>query len=528
MRMIQGSLFETECEHGEVLPVLDPPANVKEESGPKIAAAPELQSAIEKDTAELLEICEQWVRRYVILSEEQAVVLAAWILHTWTFEAAETTPYIHITAPERECGKSRLMETLAVLAFNPVRSGGMTAAALVRCIDAKGPTIFLDEMDTQLSGDKDYSETMRGILNEGFRKGGKFYKVGGRNHELRELNAYCPKCFAGIGKLPETVSSRSIAIEMRRKTNAEKVKPLRQREKETLSQPIRARLEGWKVRGVVRQLEVSRPAAIDCLGDRQNDICEPLLAIGEAARKDWLHRITSALVALLKTSLSENVSVGVRLLEDIRSIFTERRAEKIFSKELSAAEQNFRAALALDPSNVYANAMQGNWMLQNGGGMSEAIQHLDNAVSTGKARPFVRELQLGGLLYLEKKGARAELVKVATDMRNSGESINEAEKKRILGFCFDPVVTDHRELAESLSVVPPDEAWKTYLWLDGTLAYIPGESEVHDFIYANLLELSGKRPESLEKFRALQLKMKNQSGSMKESVNAAVARLSHS
>lgn len=338
MGMIQGSLFETECEPGEVTSEIDLTAcATKKETGAKIATASKLQRAIKKDTAELLEICKEWVRRYVILSEEQAVVLAAWILHTWTFEVAETTPYIHITSPERECGKSRLMEALAVLAFNPVRSGGMTAAALVSCIDAKGPTIFLDEMDTQFYGDKDCSETIRGILNEGFRKGGRFYKMGGKNHELRELNAYCPKCFAGIGKLPDTVSSRSIAIEMRRKTDAEKVKPLRQREKAALAQPIRARLEKWKMRGVVSQLEASHPAAIDSLGDRQNDICEPLLAIGEAAGMDWLNRLTRALVALLKTSLSENVSVGTRLLEDIRCIFTERNAEKIFSKELAAA-----------------------------------------------------------------------------------------------------------------------------------------------------------------------------------------------
>lgn len=336
--MFQGSLFETECEPGEVAPENDLTAGVtKRKTGAKITPASKMQRAIKEETAELLATCEQWVRQYVVLSEDQAVVLAAWILHTWTCEAAETTPYIHITAPERECGKSRLMETLAVLAFNPVRSGGMTAAALVRCIDAKSPTIFLDEMDTQLSGDKEYSETMRGILNEGFRKGGKFYKVGGKNNEVRELNAFCPKCFAGIGKLPETVSSRSISIEMRRKTDAEKVKPLRQRDIEALAQPIRARLERWKMRGVANQLEGSHPAAIDSLGDRQNDICEPLLAIGETAGGDWLHRLTRALVALLKTNLNENVSVGVRLLEDIRCIFTERNAEKIFSKELAVA-----------------------------------------------------------------------------------------------------------------------------------------------------------------------------------------------
>ena len=319
-------------------PKCDPLAGVTAgEVGPEIAAALGLPDAIQRDTAELLETCKQWVRRYVIVSDEQAVILAAWILHTWTFEAAETTPYIHITAPERECGKSRLMETLAALAFNPVRSGGMTAAALVRCIDAKNPTIFLDEMDAQLGGDKEYAEAIRGILNEGFRKGGKFCKCDGKNHEFREFNAYCPKCFAGIGKLPETVSSRSIAVEMRRKTHAEKVEPFRQRAVGDAAQQVRNRLEAWKARGVVHQLEESRSATIDALGDRQNDICEPLLCIAALAGTDWLERLTTALVAVLKGNEGANVSLGVTLLMDICSIFKERKADKIFSKDLAAA-----------------------------------------------------------------------------------------------------------------------------------------------------------------------------------------------
>ena len=305
--------------------------------GPEIAAALGLQNAIEKETAELLETCRQWIRQFVIVSEVQAVILAAWILHTWAFEAAETTPYIHITAPERECGKSRLMETLVALAFNPIRSGGMTAAALVRCIDAKNPTIFLDEMDAQLGGDKELAEAIRGILNEGFRKGGKFYKVDGKHHELREFNAYCPKCFAGIGKLPETVSSRSIAIEMRRKTEAEKVRPLRQRQLRDAAQPICERLDKWNARGVALQLEESRPEAIDGLGDRQNDISEPLLAIAGIAGAEWLQRVTSALTAVFNGTQNANVSKGETLLRDIHSIFDERKADKIFSKDLALA-----------------------------------------------------------------------------------------------------------------------------------------------------------------------------------------------
>lgn len=192
-----------------------------------------------------------------------------------------------------------------------------------------------------------------------------------------------------------------------------------------------------------------------------------------------------------------------------------------------SAEQNFRGALASDPSNVFANGMLGNWLLQNRGDFTEAIQRLNTAVSTGKARPFVRTLQLGGLIDLDEKGARAELVKAANDMRNSGEPLDEGYKARILSFCFDPTVTDHGELAESLSAVPPDEAWKTYLWLDDKAADAEADATLRNFIQANLLEVSGKRRESLGKYRLLQQELKNRPGTMKNSVDAAVARLSH-
>jgi tetratricopeptide (TPR) repeat protein len=196
-----------------------------------------------------------------------------------------------------------------------------------------------------------------------------------------------------------------------------------------------------------------------------------------------------------------------------------------------AAERNLRAALVADPSNAYANAMLGNWLLQTGGGFNEAIQHLNTAVATGKARAFVRSLQIGGLIYLDSKGARAELIKAANDMRKAGEPLCDDDKRRIVGFCCDPTVTDHAELVESLSSVPQDDAWNTYLWLDDRQSQGLSRKmqlEVRDFIEANLLEIAGKRQESLEKYRLLQRELLNQGSTMQGSVDAAIARLSHS
>jgi tetratricopeptide (TPR) repeat protein len=191
-----------------------------------------------------------------------------------------------------------------------------------------------------------------------------------------------------------------------------------------------------------------------------------------------------------------------------------------------AAEQNLRATLTLDPNNVYAHAMLGNWILQNHGDFAEAMHHLDAAAATGKARPFVRRLELGGLRYLDVKGARAAQVRVANEMRKGGEPLDEAYKSRIVSFCFEPVVTDHDELTESLSAVPADDAWKTYLWLDDQ-ASGDYRASVHAFVHASLLEVSGDKAGALAEFRALQPKLKDSNGSMKDQTDAAIKRLAH-
>lgn len=197
-----------------------------------------------------------------------------------------------------------------------------------------------------------------------------------------------------------------------------------------------------------------------------------------------------------------------------------------------AAEQNLRAALTTDPDNVYGNAMLGNWMLQNGGSFDEAIQHLNRAVATGKARPLVRGLQIGGLTGDDRPGARRELMKAVNAMRVHGEAIDPDERYRIFGFCCDLVVTDHRELNESLSAVPPQDAWETYLWLENAGSITspdPIRPLVHEYIQANLLEISGQTPQALRQYQALQLKLRDQpSMSLREAVDAAVRRLSHS
>jgi tetratricopeptide (TPR) repeat protein len=199
----------------------------------------------------------------------------------------------------------------------------------------------------------------------------------------------------------------------------------------------------------------------------------------------------------------------------------------------SAAEENLRAALATDPANVYANAMLGDWMLQNGGDFSVAVQHFEAAAATGKARPFVRQFQIASLAgSYDQKGARAELMKVANAMRRGGEPLNADDKRRVFNVCCD-IYASHAELVESLSAVPPQDAWLTYLWLEDPASMDASEDWLraltHQYIQANLLEISGQTGPALAQYRAIQQKLHARPGTVLENaVDGAVRRLSGS
>ena len=202
--------------------------------------------------------------------------------------------------------------------------------------------------------------------------------------------------------------------------------------------------------------------------------------------------------------------------------------QKIAQREFGdAAEKNFRAALQLDPGNVYANAMLGNWLLQTNGNLSDALQAFALADAAGTERPLVRRMELGALQFLDQKGARAAQVKIADAMRKNGETLSEDARRDILSFCFSPSLTEHSELVESLSAVDPDDEWKTYLWLDDSTTDPQDQRLVRAFIQASLLEVSGKPAEALAAFRQLDQELKGSSSNLPDEVHQEIARLSH-
>lgn len=284
-------------------------------------------------------ICEV-LRRYVVFQcPEQAEAIALWTAHTWTLDAFEYTPYLHVFSAETTSGKSRLLEVLALLVKKPWKLESVSVAALFRRIELDQPTLLYDEIDNAFRGDgkDDDTKDLRACLNSGFKRGGTFTRCVGQNAslEVKEFATFCPKALTGIGRvLSDTLSNRCIPIELQRQSREEKAKRFREREAKAELAPLKAELQAWsQVPGVIDALRNARPALPEELTDRQHDITEPLLAIADTAGESWPEKARATVVKLC-TQTEPVVSDGIKALIDIKAVFDDTEAEKLPTAEM--------------------------------------------------------------------------------------------------------------------------------------------------------------------------------------------------
>ena len=173
------------------------------------------------------------------------------------FEGAARLP----ASPEKRCGKTRLLDCIALLARNPWQVVSPSETVLFRKIEADTPTLLLDEVDTVFSSGKDEGkESLRVVLNSGFERGAKVPRCVGPNHELKNFGVFCPTALAGINKLPNTVNDRCIPIRLVRRAREESVERFRKREADISAMAIREALAQLvQSAETIHELRAARP-----------------------------------------------------------------------------------------------------------------------------------------------------------------------------------------------------------------------------------------------------------------------------
>jgi len=278
-----------------------------------------------RSTASLLRAVEVVLRRYVVFpSAHEVTAVALWVLHTYTFEASETTPYLSLSSAAKRCGKSRLMEVLTLLVARAWYVTEPSEATLFRKVAASKPTLLVDEIDATFGKDSSATEGLRAIYNAGYRAGAVVPRCVGPSHEVKDFPVYCPKAFAGIKALPDTVADRSIPVVLQRRARGER-KPRRFRLREAKADlaPLVGALKRWG-KAHVETLAEARPDLPEALSDRAQDGWEPLLAIADLAGARWAKRAREAAVAL--HGVTEDADLGVTLLTHCRDAFEQSEA----------------------------------------------------------------------------------------------------------------------------------------------------------------------------------------------------------
>ncbi len=254
------------------------------------------------------------------MTDGQLIVNALWAIHTHLIEQYRQTPYLLITSPEPECGKSRLLEVHELIVARPWSVVNPSEAVLFRKIQAETPTLLWDEIDTVFDPKSAaYHEDKRAILDQGHRRHGRVPRF--INNAVMEFNVYGAKIIAGIGSVPDTIAARAIPIRLERRKGDEQIEDFILRDVEPGAKKLRQRIERW-ARKHATDLRDERPEMPDELSDRMKEGCEPLIGIADALGCGT--RARAALVELLTAErLDEQATMRRRLLTDIRSVFNE-------------------------------------------------------------------------------------------------------------------------------------------------------------------------------------------------------------
>jgi len=298
---------------------LDKAVREKRSADHDVATLPHWQvepSAVPVDGAKLLDALRQVFRHYIVLPPGADIALALWVLHAWTMDAGEISPFMVLVSPTKRCGKTSVMILLQYLTPPSELASNITDPALFRYIEAVRPTLLIDEADSFV---KD-NEELRGILNSGHTKVAanviRSVEVNGE-HKPRRFSTWAPKAIATIRSLADTLEDRAIIVQLQRKLPGAKVERLRRRDNEWCA-ALRSQAARWAADNFEKLVDPD-PQVPEQLNDRAADNWRPLLAIADLAGGEWSHLARQA--ALTLSGEAQDDAVGVELLKDIRLAF---------------------------------------------------------------------------------------------------------------------------------------------------------------------------------------------------------------
>jgi len=215
-----------------------------------------------------------------------SVLLAVWIVNTYTFRNFWYCGYLWFRSATGGCGKTQVMDLLGLYANgSPTLMVDPTPAVLFR---GGWDVLLIDEVENLKGKNPESYAAVVGMLNAGFAANGsvpRTEKVDGK-FVVVKFSVYGPKALAGIEGLPDTLGTRTFAIRLQRAKN-----PLPSFNRTKLigeAEEIQRKLALWATQHAeaLKTAHANLPDLVPELAKynaRFQDISEPLLVIGEQA-----------------------------------------------------------------------------------------------------------------------------------------------------------------------------------------------------------------------------------------------------
>jgi putative DNA primase/helicase len=271
------------------------------------------------------------VLRHVILTQDQALTVALWIIMAWAHEgAAIYSPILMATSAEANSGKTTLLNVIGFLAPRSLCTVGAKEAGLFRSIERWAPTIVVDEADTLLV----HNEPLRAVINSGWTRGSGVLRCVGGDKIPHLFPTFCPKVIGMKGRaLPDTTMSRCIIIELKRKKASERVDHFHHLDDPELAN-LRRQAHRWTTDSIAA-LKTAMPELPAGFDNRLGDNWRLMLAIADLAGGERPDQARQAAIAVAE--ISDALSVGVKLLADISESFASKAVRRLPSAELVKA-----------------------------------------------------------------------------------------------------------------------------------------------------------------------------------------------
>lgn len=234
--------------------------------------------------AALFERLQTFLRRFVVMGEDLLALLTLWLIATYLYMVFEYFPYWVARSPEKRCGKSRLLDLIAMLAFNAHQpTASPTEAQIFREPREDGGVQVYDEMEG-MAGDKERWSVVNSVLNSGFHKGQRVtrYRKTSQGQQKEVFETYVPRAIASISSLETTLEDRSIMIMMQRLLPGQQTERFSLRRLDSEAQALRDDLYlfGLTTAPTIAELyDGSEFPGLSNLDHRAVDLWEPLLSV---------------------------------------------------------------------------------------------------------------------------------------------------------------------------------------------------------------------------------------------------------